>query len=328
MNKLIEELGTRRYSSEEIAAIIDDVSLSSDLFDRALDVSGEDVKVYALLEFSNYCRNRCLYCGCNRHNKKLKRCRMGIQEIVEAARSAQAIGYNTLMMQSGEDAYYTQEILGYIINEIKALGMEVYLSSGERPLDEYRFLKNQGLDGYLIRFEVFNPNLYRELHPEQSPNYRRRCIEVMKAMGLKVISGSLVGLPHQMTRHLAEDIAYIYKVGIESVGIGPFIPHPDTPLRNASRCKLETVLKMMALLRVMSPQKDIVSTSALNSLTPEGVKLGIMAGANVLMLNVTPDYVRSNYEVFPGKSQIDPGAECNLLETVEAIRLIGKNVVL
>lgn len=328
MNKLIEELGTRRYSSEEIAAILDDVSVSSDLFDRALDVSGEDVKIYALLEFSNYCRNRCLYCGCNRRNKNLKRYRMEANEIIEAARKAQAIGYNTLMMQSGEDSYYTQDMLGYIIREIKALGMELYLSSGERRLDEYRFLKNAGLDGYLLRFEVFNSNLYRELHPEQSPNYRRRCIEVMRAMGLKVISGSLAGLPYQTVTHLAEDIAYLYKAGIQSIGIGPFIPHPDTPLRNASRCKLETVLKMMALLRVMSPQKDIISTSALNSLSPEGAKLGIMAGANVLMLNITPDYVRGNYELFPGKSQIDSGAEYNLLNMIEAMRLIGKNVVL
>lgn len=327
MNRLVEELGSRRYNNEEIAAILSDSSLNDDLFDKAIDTTSDNVKVYALLEFSNRCRNRCLYCGCNRRNKNLKRYHMSEGEIIETALAAQAKGFNTLMMQSGEDVYYTKERLAHIIGGIKAYGMEVYLSSGERPLDEFRYLKNAGLDGYLMRFEVFNPHLYRDLHPEQSPNYRRRCIEVMQAMGLKVITGSLAGLPKQTVQHLAEDIAYIYKVGAKAVGIGPFIPHPDTPLRNAPKGKLETVLKMMALVRAMSPSKDIISTTALNSLSAEGMKLGLMAGANVIMLNITPESVRDDYNLFPDKSITDIGIGDAFDKTVDMLEEMGKNIV-
>lgn len=287
---------------------------------------GDSVHLRALIEFSNYCRNACLYCGLRAPNQKLTRYRMNPEEIVQAAQSAAQLGFKTIVLQSGEDIAFTRERLAEIIREIKKLGVAVSLCVGERPFEDYAAWKEAGADRYLLRIETSDPELYALLHPGMSFENRIRCLQDLKALDYQLGSGVIVGLPGQSSASLARDLLFFHKWQFDMIGLGPFIPHPDTPLGSVPGGSLSLTLRMLALARLLLPQAHIVATTALGTIHPKGRELGLQVGANVMMPNCTPQPYRSQYELYPGKICLTEEAEhcCECL-TVR-LQSIGRHV--
>ncbi len=296
-----------RFSEADLQALLEtqDVAAEQALFAAADHVRraqmGEGVHLRALIEFSNYCRNACHYCGLRAPNQKLTRYRMTPEEIVQAAQNAAQQGFKTIVLQSGEDITFTRERLAEIIREIKKLGVAVSLCVGERPFEDYAAWKEAGADRYLLRIETSDPELYFRLHPGMSFENRIRCLQDLKALDYQLGSGVIVGLPGQSSASLARDLLFFHEWQFDMIGLGPFIPHPETPLGAAPPGGLSLTLRMLALSRLLLPQAHIVATTALGTIHPEGRERGLQAGANVMMPNCTPPPYRFQYELYPGK---------------------------
>jgi len=229
---------------EEIAFVLSNDELTPKLFAKADEVRrkylGTEVFLRGIIEFSNYCRSNCLYCGIRAQNKNVHRYRMTPQEIVDRAQIISAQGIKTVVLQSGEDPFYTKEVLGHIISAVKSLGLTITLSLGERSFDEYSYWKALGADRYLMRHETADEKLYEKLHPGDKLENRKAHLLELKRLGYEVGAGSMVGLPGQDDFSLAKDILFTYELDADMIGIGPFIPHPDTPLRDALSCLMLT----------------------------------------------------------------------------------------
>ena len=262
---------------------------------------GSDVHLRGLIEFSNYCRNDCLYCGIRRGNKGVTRYRMDDDELVETARRAVNIGFQTIVLQSGEDLHYDQARMCRIIERIKLMDVAVTLSIGERDYRDYEAFRNAGADRYLMRIETTDVDLYHRLNPGMSWQRRHECLLMIRELGYELGSGIMVGLPDQSVESIANDLLYLKEIGVDMAGIGPFIPHPGTPLASEQGGTLEMALRTMAVMRLLLPDINIPATTAMESLHPQGRIMALQAGANVVMPNVTEGEYRRLYELYPGK---------------------------
>lgn len=292
-------------SKNEIVRLLADEQNEPALLKRADRIRkkyvGDAIHLRGLIEFSNICRNNCLYCGIRRGNGKVARYRMEEDELVETARRAAALGFKTVVMQSGEDMYYTQEKMCRIIEAIKKFDVAVTLSIGERSYGDYKAFQEAGADRYLMRIETTDKDLYHRLDPGMSWQHRYECLLMIKELGYELGSGIMVGLPGQSLESIAADLMFLRRLGVDMAGIGPFIPHPETPLAGEPGGSLHLALRTMAIMRLLLPDINIPATTAMESLHPDGRMMALQGGANVVMPNVTEGEYRKLYELYPGK---------------------------
>lgn len=306
MNTIIQKAKeTHELSRDEIIALLKDDSINEELFKAADEVRkkylGDEVHLRGLIEFTNICKRNCMYCGLRRDNKNLNRYRLSHEEIIDFAKKAVSYGYKTLVLQGGEDDYYTVERLVPIVKDLKALGVALTLSIGERPFKEYEALKKAGADRFLLRIETTDRELYEELDPGMSHENRIQCLKNLRKLGYEVGSGCLVGLPGQKIESLADDILFFKELDVDMNGIGPFIPNEDTPLKDAEGGQFELALKVMAIVRLLLPDINIPATTAMETLNKQGRVIALQCGANVVMPNVTEGEYRKLYALYPGK---------------------------
>jgi biotin synthase len=288
---------------------------------------GDAVHLRGLIEFSNYCERNCAYCGLRESHKTLPRYRMDNDEIFAIAAAAVPLSYRTVVLQSGEDSYYSAEMIAGITRRLKEeLGLAVTLSLGERSEDEYRLWKEAGADRYLLKHETADAGLYASLHPDMTWENRRKCLWKLRELGYQVGSGCMVGLPGQTLASLADDLLFLKELDVEMAGIGPFIPNPNTPLARAERGTVEMTLKMIAIARLLMPLAHLPATTALGSIDGKGRQKALTAGANVVMPNITPNKYRKMYEIYPNKICLDDNpAHCrNCIGGI--IRSLGRTV--
>ena len=275
------------------------------------DYVGDEVHLRGLVEFSNICRNNCLYCGIRRDNAHLCRYRMDEEELIETARRGVALGFKTIVMQSGEDMYYNTERMCRIVETIKKFDVAVTLSIGERTYKEYKAFREAGADRYLMRIETTDKDLYHKLDPNMSWQKRYECLLMLKELGYELGSGCMVGLPEQSIESIADDLLFLKELEVDMAGIGPFIPHQHTPLKDDTGGTLDLALRTMALMRLLLPDINIPATTAMESLHPQGRIKALKSGANVVMPNITEGEYRKLYELYPGKICVnDTPAHC------------------
>lgn len=290
------------------------------------DAIGDEVHLRGLIEFSNICRNDCMYCGIRRSNRHVHRYRMTDEELVETARRAVALGFQTIVLQSGEDMHFDQARLCRIIEQIKRHDVALTLSVGERDYADYKAFKDAGADRYLLRIETTDRDLYHRLNPGMSWQHRHECLLMIKELGYELGSGIMVGQPGQTVTSIADDLLYLKDIGIDMAGIGPFIPHPDTPLAHEAGGSLEQALRTMAVMRLLMPDINIPATTAMESLHPQGRIMALQAGANVVMPNVTEGEYRRLYELYPGKVCVnDTPVHCRSCIALK-IQAIGRTI--
>lgn len=321
---------THELSKEELIAL-----LSNDDYDKyileAADRTrkryvGDEVHLRGLIEFSNICKRNCLYCGLRYGNKNIKRYRLQPEEIIELARKGKEYGYKTVVLQSGEDDFYTVDKVKQIVNGIKELGLAVTLSIGEKSLEEYKEYKEVGADRYLLRIETTDRELYEKLDPDMSHENRKRCLKDLALLDYEVGSGIMVGLPGQTIESLADDILFFKEIVADMIGIGPFIPNEDTPLSAEKGGRFELSLKVMALTRLLLPDINIPATTAMETLNKQGRIIALQSGANVVMPNITEGEYRRLYALYPGKICVgDTPAHCRNCITGK-INSIGRAV--
>lgn len=280
------------------------------LFIRADDVRkshcGDVVQIRGIIEFSNYCCRNCLYCGLRRDNKDLARYRMTEDDIVGCAHAVISRGLKTIVLQSGDDFYYTREAVCRIIGRIRQdHDVAVTLSIGERPFDDYRAFKDAGADRYLLKFETSHRDLYATLHPGQSLAERLRHINWLRELDYQVGTGNIVGLPGQATEHIAEDLLLLQEFQPEMSSIGHFLPQSDTPLAGCHPGDPGTTTRVLALARMVAPDSHIPVTTALVSADPDhGLVRGLRCGANVIMPDFSPQAMRTAYRIYDNKAHI------------------------
>lgn len=287
---------------------------------------GDEAHIRGIIEFSNYCCRSCLYCGLRRENKEISRYRMLPEKIIKLAGKIASSGIKTIVLQSGDDFWYTQQMLCEIISRIKKENPQVAITLciGERPFGDYKALKNAGTDRYLLKHETANPKLYAKLHPGQTLKRRLKILEYLKKMSYQTGAGNIVGLPGQTSEDLASDILLMERFGIDMAGIGPFIPQKDTPLSNFSSGTLNLTLKVLALTRIVTKNIHLPATTALATLNDaSGQLLGLKAGGNVIMPDFTPEYYRKNYVIYNDKVRIDLERAKEII--FKAQRLISKD---
>lgn len=277
---------------------------------------GNSACVHGIIEFSNWCRNDCLYCGLRKSNASLTRYRMAEEEIIASAADAAERGFKALVLQSGEDIWYTSERLAYIIKTImEKFPLLLVLSIGERESDEYKKLYEAGARGILLRFETSSPALYEKLRPGHILEDRINLIKELLNSGYLIFTGFLIGLPGQKEEDIRKDIELTHQLGAEMFSFGPFIPHPATPLAGNSPPSLDTVLQIIARTRILYPESKILVTTALETMDKTGARQGLLSGANSLMIDVTPQKYQRLYDLYPGR----PGAEIGLTERIDEV---------
>lgn len=325
MEKLLEKLYKKNYlQREEIIYLLDNINetLYPMLFKMAQStvkrVYGNRIFIRGLLEFSNYCKNNCMYCGIRRDNNYVDRYRLSKYEILSSLENAHNLGYKTFVLQSGEDIYYNDEFMVDIIREIKGRFPDtaLTLSIGERNFRSYEMFFHAGVDRFLLRHETATPKLYNALHPKMNFKSRKNCLYNLKKIGYQVGAGFIVGLPSEDNEILADNLLFLKKLNPEMIGIGPLIPHPQTPLSYIESGSISKTLLLIALTRLFIPNALMPVTTALNTIDENGIEKGIAAGGNVLMLNLSPIYVRKKYEIYKNK-------ECR---DVNEIKIIEKRI--
>lgn len=319
--ELIDRLETEKIlSKSEFAEIISGHTPDTDeyLFEKARAVReriyGKDVYIRGLIEFTNYCKNDCLYCGIRRSAKNAERYRLTEEQILDCCETGYGLGFRTFVLQGGEDGFFGDDKIVRIVSRIKEKFPDcaVTLSIGEKSRESYEKFRKAGADRYLLRHETANSEHYGKLHPKElTLENRMRCLYDLKELGFQTGCGFMVGSPYQTAENLAEDLLYIHKLQPHMVGIGPFIPHHDTPFANEKAGTLETTLLMLGLTRLVVPNVLLPSTTALGTIHPKGREMGILAGANVVMPNLSPTDVRKKYLLYDNKICTgDEAAEC------------------
>lgn len=337
MKKWIDKLYEQNtLSKDELCTLLDGLTEKDDeyLFEKARSVSkryfGNRIYVRGLIEFTNYCKNDCYYCGIRKSNKKAERYRLTKEEILSCCENGYALGFRTFVLQGGEDLFFTDEKIADLVSSIKKAHPDcaVTLSIGERSEEAYRKFREAGADRYLLRHETANPQHYGKIHPpELSLSNRMQCLERLKEYGYQVGTGFMVGSPYQTTENLAEDLLFIRQFEPQMVGIGPFVPHHDTPFADFPAGGLERTLRLISTLRLMLPSALIPATTALGTIHPEGREKGILAGANVVMPNLSPVGVRKKYELYDNKICTgEEAAECRFC-LQNRMRKIGYEIV-
>lgn len=279
-------------------------------------VYGKDVYLRGLIEFTNYCKNDCYYCGIRKSNGKASRYRLTRQQILDCCDQGYALGFRTFVLQGGEDGYYTDEMICEIVSEIKKRHPDcaITLSIGEKSYDSYKAYYKAGAERYLLRHETADPDHYRILHPESlSLENRKKCLFELKEIGYQVGCGMMVGTPGQRPEDLIEDFYFMKELQPHMIGIGPFIAHQDTPFADEPSGTLDDTLHLLGILRLMFPHILLPATTALGTIHPLGREKGILAGANVVMPNLSPVEVRGKYLLYDGKICTgDEAAECRM----------------
>ena len=321
MKKLIDRLHvTGSLDREQWIQLLSERSEETDQYARDLgnkvrqQIYGNDIYVRGLVEFTNYCKNDCYYCGIRRSNKNAQRYRLTEEDILLCCQQGYELGFRTFVLQGGEDGYYTDERLLSIIHKIKAEypDCELTLSIGEKSEESYRDYREAGVDRYLLRHETADEEHYGKLHPSSmSCEHRKNCLRTLKKLGFQTGAGFMVGAPYQRVENLADDFLFLKELNPEMVGIGPFIPHQDTPFHGEKSGTLEDTLFYLALLRLMLPHVLLPATTALGTIHPKGREMGVLSGANVVMPNLSPVSVRKKYMLYDGKICTgDEAAEC------------------
>jgi biotin synthase len=296
------------FTKDEIIGLLEerDAKVVEALYGEANRVRteyvGDEIHLRGLIEFSNYCRRDCLYCGLRRSNRNAIRYRLGTGEIFDQALLARDLGFKTVVLQSGEDPDYTVQELCALVERIKTeLGLAITLCIGERPYDDYKRLKDAGTDRYLLRFETSSSVLFRALKPDSDYGKRFRCLEWLRKLGYQVGSGNMVGLPGQSLESLADDILKFKEMDLDMIGLGPYISHPETPLHGSANGTIDMVLRVTALTRIITKNAHMPATTATGTIDPEGRQKALQCGANVLMPNLTPPKYREHYLIYPDK---------------------------
>lgn len=305
------------------------------LFEKAREkrdqVYGKEIYIRGLIEFTNYCKNDCLYCGIRRSNQNADRYRLSKEDILSCSDIGYELGFRTFVMQGGEDMYYTDEMLCDIVSSIKAKHPDcaITLSLGERSFESYKKLKEAGADRYLLRHETATKSHYEKIHPkEMSFDNRVKCLKNLKELGYQIGAGFMVGSPYQTEENLANELIFLKELGPHMVGIGPFVSHKDTPFKDEKSGTVELTLFMLGLIRLTLPNVLLPSTTALGTIDPKGREKGINAGANVVMPNLSPVNVRKKYMLYDNKICTgDEAAQC--IECLKArIKTTGCEIVI
>ena len=334
--KLIEKLADGdNISGEEYLCLIRN---REQVRDRAAELArgaakkyfGNSVFIRGLIEFTNYCRNNCYYCGIRAGNALAERYRLSEEEILLAAEEGYKLGFRTVVLQGGEDPFYTKEAVAELIRGLKKQHPDraVTLSFGEHEAETYRLWKEAGADRYLLRHETINPEHYASLHPaELSWEHRQQCLRDLKALGYQTGVGFMMGSPGQTEEDMAEELLFIREFQPEMVGIGPFIPHKDTPLGDCPAGSGELTTFLLSLIRLTRPEVLLPATTALGTIDPKGREKGILAGANVLMPNLSPVGVREKYMLYDNKICTGEEAAQCISCLKDRIRGIGYEIV-
>lgn len=313
------------YTEEDVIYAID--------LARKTAVKNFGKKIYfrGIIEFTNFCKNDCYYCGIRKSNHKCRRYRLKPEEILECCQEGYENGFRTFVLQGGEDGWFNDERMCEIVSRIKAdyPDCAVTLSLGERSRESYERLRNAGADRYLLRHETADEEHYRKLHPKpQSLQNRMRCLKELKELGYQTGCGIMVGTPGQTPENLAEDMKFMESFQPEMIGIGPFIPHQETPFREEPQGDVELTLFILALCRILFPKVLLPSTTALGTAGADGRKQGVLAGCNVVMPNLSPVSVRKNYMLYDKKAGTDLSAKEGIRMLREQMEEIGYEVVI
>ena len=295
-----------RGNSEKVAEYAGDLARR-----RAEEIFGKKIYIRGLIEISNYCKNNCYYCGIRRSNRCAERYRLTTEQILSCCDNGYAMGFRTFVLQGGEDPRNTDEAICSLVDQIKTRYPDcaVTLSIGEKSRSSYQAYFNAGADRYLLRHETATDAHYRRLHPaELSLENRKRCLFDLKDIGFQVGAGFMVGSPGQSTKELLADLRFLQQLQPDMIGIGPFIPHHETPFAQEKPGTLELTLRMLSILRLMFPYVLLPATTALGTISPIGRELGLKAGANVMMPNLTPTDARKNYDLYDNKICMDEDA--------------------
>lgn len=326
MSKLAEELYRNQdLPDEKLRELIESGEQDAALFlyadEQRRKYYGTDVYIRGLIEFTNYCKNDCYYCGIRRSNARADRYRLSKEDILECCRDGYALGFRTFVLQGGEDGYFTDDRMCDLVSAIRAgyPDCAITLSLGERSRESYQRLFDAGANRYLLRHETADEEHYRKLHPQSlSLANRKQCLWNLKEIGYQVGSGFMVGSPYQTTDNLIADLRFLQELMPSMIGIGPYIPHKDTPFAGFAGGTLELSLRMVAILRLMFPYALIPSTTALGTIHPRGRERGLQAGGNVVMPNLSPMRVRKLYELYNNK--ISTGEES--AQSVESLKKV------
>lgn len=282
--------------------------------EEAVKIYGNGVFPRGLVEFTNYCKNNCYYCGIQGSNQHANRYRLSKDEILSACENGYQLGYRSFVLQGGEDPRYSDDVMVPIVSEIRKRYQDcaITLSLGERSKESYQKLYDAGADRYLLRHEAATPELYQKLHPESlSLENRIQCLWNLKEIGYAVGTGFMVGAPYQTVENLVDDLLFIQKLDPQMVGIGPFVPHHDTKFKDYPSGTVELTTYLTSILRLMNPHLLLPATTALGTIDPRGREKGILAGANVVMPNLSPVAVRKDYSLYDNKICTgEEAAEC------------------
>ena len=336
MEKLIDKLHQKHtLTAEEYRSLLlcedttTNVYLQKKAQQTTIDRFGNAVFIRGLIEISNRCRNNCLYCGIRKGNTMVSRYALSRETILSCCREGHALGFRTFVLQGGEDVSQTDD---WVTETVSAVRKEfpdcaITLSLGEKSKEAYQRFFEAGANRYLLRHETFNETHYQELHPsEMSRNHRLQCLEWLKEIGYQTGIGIMVGSPGQTIDHLVEDLLFIERFHPEMIGIGPFIPHAETPFANKPAGSIKLTLKLLSILRLMHPSALIPATTALASLSSDGRERGILAGANVVMPNLSPSSVREKYSLYNQKAAFGSEAAEGLKLLEEQLNKIGYTI--
>lgn len=298
----------KNLSDIELIEILQNEKYDEKLFFTADEIRksfyDNDVYIRGLIEFTNYCKNNCYYCGIRCGNTKSLRYRMSREEILATCKNGYELGFRTFVLQGGEDPFFTDEKICEIVAEIRNRFPDcaITLSIGEKSRKSYKAFFDAGANRYLLRHEAASDSLYKKLHPEEmNLENRKRCLFDLKEIGYQVGAGFMVGAPFQTLENIAEDLRFLQSLEPDMIGIGPFISHHETPFADFKNGTLDLTLRLIAVLRLMFPYALIPATTALGTIHPEGRELGLKAGANVIMPNLSPQEVREKYVLYDNK---------------------------
>lgn len=308
----------KNLSDEELIYLIQSNEFDNVLFEKAdkrrRGIYGDEVYLRGLIEFTNYCRNNCYYCGIRRSNNKAERYRMTQEEILSACRNGYELGFRTFVLQGGEDPFFTDEKICSIVYEIRNEFPEcaTTISLGEKSRESYKAYFEAGANRYLLRHETASDSHYKKLHPEEMKlENRKRCLFDLKEIGYQVGAGFMVGSPFQKAEDILADLRFLQQLSPDMIGIGPFISHSDTPFEKYENGSLELTLRLIAILRLLFPYANLPATTALGTIHPQGRELGLKAGANVIMPNLTPTSERKKYLLYDNKICLgEDSAQC------------------
>jgi len=324
----------RNLSDEEFKILLETDFYDKELFERAdkvrRSIYGDKVYIRGLIEISNYCKNNCYYCGIRCGNKNVSRYRLDKEDILSCCSEGYRLGFRTFVMQGGEDNYYSDELMCDIISEIRRNYPDcaITLSLGEKSRETYEAYYRAGANRYLLRHETAESEHYNKLHPENmSLETRKKCLFDLKEIGFQTGAGFMVGSPYQTTDNIISDLRFLQELEPDMIGIGPFLRHNETPFAEFENGSMELTLRLLAVLRLIFPYVLLPSTTALGTIHPNGRELGLKAGANVVMPNLSPADTRKLYELYENKICTGEEAAESLERLKEKVKSAGYRIV-